>query len=118
MGHTDVDAEDTPRGNRKPPGAHSPHAGPSGGQGRPGQQPAQEGRLGTRASSRPGTPPPEQPGPAGPRHRLVFLSVFAASSLLHVRVREVREREAGDAGGGDAEPGVGGGVRPDRKSVV
>lgn len=64
------------------------------------------------ASSRPGTPLLEQPGSAGPRHRLVFLSVFAASSLLHVRVREVREREAGDTGGGDGEPGVGGCVRP------
>lgn len=64
------------------------------------------------ASSWPGTLPPEQPGSEGPRHCLVFLSVFAASSLLHVRICEVREREAGDAGGGDGEPGVGGCVRP------
>lgn len=41
-GHTGVDAEGTPRGNRKPPGAHSPHVSPSSAQGRPGWRPVQE----------------------------------------------------------------------------
>ena len=48
-GHTGVYAEDTPRGNRKPPGAHSPHASPFGGQGRPGWQPVQENWPGARS---------------------------------------------------------------------
>lgn len=42
-----------------------------------------------------------------PLRHLIFLSVFTASSLLNVRVCEVCEREAGDAGRGDGEPGVG-----------
>lgn len=43
---------------------------------------------------------------------LIFLSIFTASSLLHVRVSEVCERKAGDVGRRDGEPGVGGRVGP------
>lgn len=54
----------------------------------------------------------KQPGIGVHQQPLIFLSIFAASSLLHVRVREVCERKAGDVGGRDGEPGVGGRVGP------
>lgn len=49
----------------------------------------------------------EQPGtPEGVSIRLIFFSIFAASSLLDVRVGKMSEREAGDVGRRDGEPGI------------
>lgn len=54
-----------------------------------------------------GPPPGEQPGARQcVRVHLIFFSIFTASSWLDVRVGQVCQREAGDAGGRDGEPGV------------
>lgn len=39
--------------------------------------------------------------------RLILLSILTAASLFNVRVREVCEREAGNVGRRDGEPGAG-----------
>lgn len=55
----------------------------------------------------------EQPGTwERIRVHLILFSVFAASSLLDVRVRQVCERKAGDVGGRDGESGIRRCVRP------